>query len=75
MRNMKKTAELCKGLPAHYDLEMREIDELIDLATDKSGDMPIMADLDGIYRAIVTAFQYGFVLGNRATISRKLKRL
>ena len=54
-RNMYETAQKAKGniLPG-YDMRSGEMIELYELANAK-----------GIYKALSTAFNYGFVLGGR----------
>ena len=70
-RDMEKTAEIIsgkmineKGL-SHYDMNSQEITRLFNLI-----------DQGEWYKAISTAFEYGFVLGHRATVAGKVtKRL
>lgn len=51
-------------IPSPYDMSQEDLAGLIRMAA--SGDLA---------KAIIMAFDFGFVMGNRATISRKLKRL
>lgn len=51
-------------LPSAYDMSLEDFSELTGMALMK----------DPAY-AIHYAFLYGFVMGNRATITRKMKRL
>lgn len=53
-----------RTIPHGYDMNADDFLALIKMA--RSGNM---------YEAISQAFCFGFVMGNRATISRKLKRL
>ena len=54
-------------IPDAYDMHMEDMQELIKLAFTRNG--------EAVYTAIETAFRFGFVMGNRATHSRKLRRL
>ena len=51
-------------IPSCYDMSADDTAELMELAYSKDP-----------FRAIHLAFVFGFVMGNRATHSRKLKRL
>jgi len=64
-RNMEKTAERAKkNIPEYYDLTYKDIYDLLEKSTKDRG------------QAILTAFEYGFVLGHRATLAGKVtKRL
>ena len=66
-RNMMKTVETIKGknlVPTAYDMTVQEINALHEM---------IHSGLDGEWDAIVTAFDYGFVLGARAQKVGKFK--
>ena len=55
-------------IPNPYDIGLEDMTGLFDLAlSDKN--------MNGLYHAITQAFMYGFVMGNRCTHSRKMKRL
>ena len=51
-------------IPTPYDMGVEDLGSLLQMAV--SGDPAA---------AIILAFNFGFVMGNRATISRNLKRL
>lgn len=55
------------AIPGTYDMKVNDLSDLISLAYSD--------ERDKIYKAIKLAFEFGFVMGNRATLSRKLKRL
>jgi len=59
--------ELGKVIPSSYDMSLEDTTELYKLCA-TGGSNAIIA-------AIMTAFRFGFVMGNRATHSRKLQRL
>ncbi len=62
---VKPEGELGHSLiPSSYDMYLEDYSDLIGLAI--SGDPA---------KAISLSFYFGFVMGNRATISHKLKRL
>lgn len=63
-RDMIKTATKAEGKPGNFDMSFEELSYL--LQEIKKGNS---------YEAIVTAFNYGFVMGNRATLKNNLKRL
>jgi len=51
-------------IPYSYDMSMEDMTELMEMA------------LDGrAFEALSLAFSFGYVMGNRATINRKLKKL
>ena len=54
-------------IPTAYDLGLEDLQELFEFCTSGSN--------NAVVAAIITAFRYGFVMGNRATLSRNLKRL
>lgn len=54
-------------IPYSYDMSLEDLDGLFELASSKGA--------TGIYQAISRAFMFGFVMGNRCTHRRKLKRL
>ena len=54
-------------IPSAYDISTSDMAELIELAMSKS--------IDARWRAIAMAFEFGFVMGNRCTHRRKLRRL
>lgn len=61
-RNMMETAQKAKGnIPHEYSLTMSECRELT-----------VMVHDGHLVSALLTAFRYGFVLGNRATASGKI---
>lgn len=62
-RDMVKTAALAEDKKTAYDLSAAELNELVKMITDS----------DGLFTALVTAFNYGFVLGHRATRSGSIK--
>lgn len=62
-RDMIKTAALAENKKDAYDMSAYELNELKKMIT----------DYDGLYTALVTAFNYGFVLGHRATRSGSVK--
>ena len=68
-RNMEKTAERAtKEIPGYYDINSAEIIDLMKKARN--------ANPNDTFDAVVTAFKYGFVMGNRATVTgRVTKRL
>ena len=55
-------------IPSAYDIGVEDMTDLFELAL--SPDEP-----SGLYYAIVRAFMFGFVMGNRCTHRRKMKRL
>ena len=55
-------------IPYAYDIGVEDMTGLFMLARSKT-------DPNGLYHAIVRAFMFGFVMGNRCTLRRKLKRL
>ena len=67
IRDMKKTAEKAESnIPDSYDLYSTEIEKLMKQARCYSA--------NETYKAIITAFNYGFVLGHRATLAGKVKK-
>lgn len=62
-RDMIKTAALAEDKKTAYDLSAWELNELAKMITDS----------DGLFTALVTAFNYGFVLGHRATRNGAIK--
>ena len=67
VRDMKKTAEKAeRNIPDSYDLYSNEIEKLMEQARCHSA--------NETYEAIITAFNYGFVLGHRATLAGKVKK-
>ena len=54
-------------IPDAYDIGIEDATYLYQLVISGNGDK--------IFRALRLAFTFGFVMGNRATHSRKLKRL
>ena len=54
-------------IPSAYDIGLEDLSGLCGLALSK--------ERDSLYHAIVRAFMFGFVMGNRCTLRRKLKRL
>ena len=54
-------------IPTQYDIRTSDMAELIGLAMSNN--------IDTRWRAIAMAFEFGFVMGNRCTHRRKLKRL
>lgn len=54
-------------IPSAYDLGLEDLSGLCELA--------LSGKPNGPYHAIVRAFMFGFVMGNRCTLRRKLKRL
>jgi hypothetical protein len=54
-------------IPYDYDLGLEDLSGLAEYA--------MSGPKDAVFYAIVKAFMFGFVMGNRATISRKMKRL
>ncbi len=66
-RDMNKTAERAnKYSKDGYDICTTEIQELMNKARNGS--------CTETFEAIITAFKYGFVLGNRATIAGKIQK-
>lgn len=62
-RDIEKTAEKAReNKPEHYDLTYQELRDLLEKARGDIG------------KAIITAFNYGFVLGHRATAAGKVKK-
>ena len=55
-------------IPLAYDIGLEDMTELFKLA--RSDD-----ERNGLYKAITRAFMFGFVMGNRCTHRRKLRRL
>ena len=55
-------------IPSAYDIGLEDMTELFELAMSKD-------DRYGLYHAIARAFMFGFVMGNRCTHRRKMKRL
>ena len=67
IRDMRKTAEKAEhNIPDYYDLYGTEIAELMKQARCFSA--------HETFEAIITAFNYGFVLGHRATLAGKVKK-
>lgn len=54
-------------IPSEYDMGLEDLSGLAEYAMSGS--------TDAVIYAIIKAFSFGFVMGNRATISRKMKRL
>lgn len=54
-------------IPSSYDMSVEDMNGLYILAHSK--------DPNGLYRALMRAFMFGFVMGNRCTHRRKMKRL
>ena len=54
-------------IPSAYDISLEDMTDLFSLVLDNKP--------NGLYWAVVRAFEFGFVMGNRCTHSRKLKRL
>lgn len=50
-------------IPSAYDMSMKDASELTKMAKEDP------------FNAITLAFLFGFVMGNRATITRKMKKL
>ena len=62
-RDIEKTAEKAReNKPEYYDLTYQEMQDLLEKARGDIGN------------AIRTAFNYGFVLGHRATAAGKVKK-
>lgn len=55
-------------IPYAYDISLEDMTYLFDLAMSDE-------NRDGLYHAITRAFMFGFVMGNRCTHRRKMKRL
>lgn len=68
MRNMKQTAK-----KAHVFKLNSKLDGY-DLRFDEGVELKNMIQEGKIYEAITIAFNYGFVLGNRATASGKITK-
>ena len=67
VRDMKKTAEKAESnIPDNYDIYSNEIKKLMEQARCYSA--------NETYKAIITAFNYGFVMGHRATLAGKVKK-
>ena len=67
IRDFRKTAEKAHhNIPDYYGMRGQEIIDLMKQARDR--------DPEETYQAIVTAFRYGFVLGNRATVAGKVTK-
>lgn len=62
-RDMIKTAALAENKKTSYDLTAWELHQLAEMAINK----------DKLFSAFVLAFNYGFVLGHRATRSGSVK--
>ena len=70
MRDMKKTAK--KAHVFKFDSKL----EGYDLRLSEGEELKNMIQEGKVYEALIIAFNYGFVLGNRATASGKItKRL
>ena len=54
-------------IPSEYDIGATDFSDLLE--------MTFSGDRDQQWRALVMSFEFGFVMGNRATISRNIKRL
>ena len=54
-------------IPYAYDISLPDMQYLL-----REG---FSGDRDRIYSALIAAFHFGFAMGNRATHSRKLRRL
>lgn len=66
-RDMNTTAEKANLINRDaYDIRMTEIQELINKARNGSR--------TDAFDAVITAFNYGFVLGHRATVSGKVTK-
>lgn len=60
-RNMRETAARVKGVRNdYYNISIGELKELADIARNED-----------VYEAFITCFEYGYVLGHRATIAGK----
>lgn len=74
MRDLYKTAESAK-LNKYYDIEVRHILDLIESLPGTyvafNGEMlPVSDEWNAAWKAIVTAFKYGYVMGQRAERKR-----
>ena len=54
-------------IPLPYDMSCEDFRDLMEMA--------FSGDTEAQWKAIALSFEFGFVMGNRATIARKLKRL
>ena len=67
-RDMNTTAARAEGqIPKEYHLRLEEITELVRRAR--------ALDREESLQAILTAFEYGFVMGSRATAAGKIGKL
>ena len=67
-RNMEKLSESArKVIPAEYDINSEELTRL--------RNMIYSGDKDKVFDAVCIAFNFGFVMGNRATRRGKVKAL
>lgn len=67
-RDMRTTAARAEGrIPKEYHLKLDEITALVKRAR--------ALDQEESLQAIITAFQYGFVMGSRATAAGKIGKL
>lgn len=69
LKSVQPDGETCgySKIPSSYDMGYEDFAGLLRLANSD--------EYDAAYKAIIRAFHFGFVMGNRATISRKLPRL
>lgn len=65
--NAVLSTKIGTGIPDSYDMGLEDLTELLHKA--------LSNDHNEALAAIVTAFRFGFAMGNRATHSRKLQRL
>ena len=66
-RNMEQIAQrAAQSIPKGYDIDSNDIGRLIKLARG--------ADANDTFNCIITAFNYGFAMGNRATVRGRVKR-
>lgn len=67
-RNMETITEKARPvIPANYDMTVPELNRLMGLSFSKNP--------NDVFKAIETAFTYGFALGSRAAKAGKVKRI
>ena len=68
IQKVKPDGDLSQSIiPGAYDIEAEDMMELLRMVS--SGDS------ESAFRAVAMAFEYGFVMGNRCTHSRKMRKL
>lgn len=65
--NAVQKTKMGQVIPCSYDMSLEDMQELLKLGCSGNRELILIA--------ITTAFRFGFVMGNRATHSRNMRRL